>query len=454
MAFSADHPLGYIAHETHVNERNVLLIAFHFPPVAGSSGVQRTLRFAQYLPEFGWRPIVLTVAASAHEQVDERAYALVPDGCEVIRCPCIDVGKTLSIGGRYPRFLALPDRWASWQLSAIPTAMRLARQVPIDAIWSTYPIATAHRIGAAVSRRSRLPWVADFRDPMAQDGYPPEPRRWRSFKRIEEVAAHRAERLVFVSQSALELYRRRYPETPAHRFALLENGYDEASFSGLPDSGSPTGPAPLLLHSGIVYPDERDPRALFQALGRLKAAGAIRSGDFRLRFRAPVHEDLLEELARKHSISDFIEICPAVSYREALSEMLRADALVIMQGANCNEQTPAKMYEYLRARRPILPLAAPDGDAGRALARLGFPFVTRLESVDDLMTNLPAFLAALRAGTLPVADASDVERFSRRSLTESLAALLTQVSSERDLSLRSCDPRVFPESTTTERDAR
>jgi glycosyltransferase involved in cell wall biosynthesis len=346
----------------------------------------------------------------------------------VVRTRCLDAGRHLSIMGRYPAFAALPDRWASWQLWAVRAGQRLARERGLRAIWSTYPIATAHKIGATLARRTGLPWIADFRDPMAQDGYPADPRRWHAFKRIEEAAAARASRLVFVSPSALELYRDRYPGTPRERFALVENGYDESSFDGLPAvAATARGGPPVLLHSGIVYPSERDPGALFEALARLAKDHRITPGDFAIRFRASVHEDLLRTLADRHDVSAFVDIQPAIAYREALSEMLGADALLVMQGANCNEQIPAKLYEYLRAGRPIFGLADPAGDTGRTLAGLGYPFVTPLESADAIERALPAFLQALRAGTLPIAQRDIVDRYSRRTLTGRFAALLDQV---------------------------
>ncbi len=408
--------------------RTILLIAYHFPPLAGSSGLQRTLRFAQYLPEFGWKPIVLTVRPGAYEQTDERSLAQVAPDCEVVRTRCLDTARHLSIMGRYPAFAALPDRWASWRFSAVRAGQRLVREHAVRALWSTYPIATAHRIGATLAAHTALPWIADFRDPMVQEGYPAEPRRWQAFKRIEETVAAHAARLVFVSPSALDLYRHRYPRTPAERFVLIENGYDESSFEGLvaPSRAGKVRP-PVLLHSGIVYPSERDPTALFDALRRLMLRGRIRPGDFVIRFRAAVHEDLLRTLARTHGVEPFIEIVPAIPYREALAEMLRADALLVMQGANCNEQIPAKLYEYLRAGRPILGLADPDGDTGRTLTGLGYPMVTPLESADAIEDALPAFLDALRTGALPVAQPSVVARYSRRALTARFAALLNQV---------------------------
>lgn len=403
--------------------RTVLLIAFHFPPLEGSSGLQRTLRFAQYLPEFGWNPVVLTIGAP---MIGRASYGTARDSleCEVVRAPCLDVARHMAIRGHYPRFLALPDRWASWQLAAVPTGKRLVRERRVDALWSTYPIATAHLIAAKIAGSTGVPWVADFRDPMAQDGYPPEPRQKRSFERIEALVARDAARLVFVTPSAQRLYRERYCEKPSEHFLLLENGYDEGAFERLVDTVRPRNPTPLLLHSGIVYPQERDPEALFTALGRLARCGSIRAGDFLLRFRAPVHSGLLRTLAEQHGVTSFVDICPRIPYEDALREMIQADALVVMQGTNCNEQIPAKLYEYLRAQKPILPLSDPIGDTGATLAALGYPLVTKLESVEQIMTNLPLFLDALRDGRLPTASSSAVARYSRRTLTGRFAEIL------------------------------
>lgn len=412
--------------------RTVLLIAYHFPPVAGSSGLQRTLRFAQYLPEFGWNPIVLTVQPNAYEEIDERSLAQIPAGCEVVRTRCLDAGRHLSVFGRYPRFATLPDRWASWRWWAVRTGRRLIRDRNIAALWSTYPIATAHKIGAEICARTGVPWIADFRDPMAQEGYPRDARRRLAFKCIEESVAAHAARWVFVSPSARRMYAERYPQVPDERLLLIENGFDESSFEGLAANPSAAAQArPVLLHSGIVYPSERDPAALFEALARLHKNAKIRPGDFVIRFRAPVHESMLEELARAHAVQAYVEVKPALPYREALQEMLDASALVVMQGSNCNEQIPAKLYEYLRAGRPILGLADPAGDTGRALATSGCAHVAALESADAIERLLPGFIAQVRAGALPATAPATIERYSRRTLTGLLAAALDEVAAGR-----------------------
>ena len=99
--------------------RTVLLIAYHYPPVQGSSGVQRTLRFSQHLPKFGWRPIVLTITPRAYEAVTDGHGNEIPGEIMVDRAFGFDAARQLSVFGRYPQRLALPDRWATWKPFAI-----------------------------------------------------------------------------------------------------------------------------------------------------------------------------------------------------------------------------------------------------------------------------------------------------------------------------------------------
>lgn len=400
--------------------KRILMVAYHFPPMAGSSGVQRTLRFAQYLPEFGWQALVLTVHPRAYESTGNDLLAEIPPDMVVRRAFALDTARHLAIGGRYLDRMAQPDRWISWKYAGIRDGMQLIRQYCPRAIWSTYPIATAHVIGAELAARSGLPWIADFRDPMAQDGYPPNPRTWQAFKRIEERVFDRAQLCTFTARSAAELYQQRYPYSTT-RIEILENGYDEPAFAaaaGNPAIDQPLNPGRLtLLHSGIVYPDERDPGALFAALTRLPERNRLK-----VRFRAPVHEDLLRRLAAAHHIEDNIEILPALPYQDALAEMLRADGLLVLQAGNCNEQIPAKLYEYLRAGRPILACADPRGDTARLLVEAGITTIAPLDDPDRILTLLQGFIAVPTQGTL--ANPAAIAQASRHARTHQLATLL------------------------------
>lgn len=417
--------------------KRLLMVAYHFPPLAGSSGIQRTLRFVQQLPRFGWQPMVLTTHARAYEKTSDDLLPEVPHGTLVCRAFALDTARHLSIGGRYPGRLARPDRWITWRFDAVRQGLRLIREHRPDAIWSTYPIATAHRIGADLHRHSGLPWVADFRDPMAQDGYPEDPATWQMYADIERTAMRHAAGCVFTTPGAARDYRERYPDA-APRIAVIENGYDEESFTGL-QAPAPTKPGSglTLLHSGIVYPSERDPTALFEALALLRDRHGVQPGALRVRFRAAVHDDLLRALADRCRVRPFVELLPPVAYREALTEMVNADALLVLQAANCGAQIPAKLYEYLRAGRPLVGLTDPAGDTAAALRRSGVPYIAPLDDVPGIVQLLLRLLADHQAGAARLPDPAAVSAASRLARTADLAHLLDNVS---DRTQRSAHP--------------
>jgi glycosyltransferase involved in cell wall biosynthesis len=406
--------------------KRALMIAYHFPPFAISSGIQRTLRFVQHLPEFGWEPLVLTVQPRAYERTSEDLVGEVPSDLRIERTFALDTARHLSIAGRYPEVLARPDRWTTWRFSAVRTGMRLVREWQPDVIWSTYPIATAHVIGNALQRRSGLPWIADFRDPMAQDGYPVEPETWRSFKKIESGAVRSARFSTFTTPGAARVYRERYPDA-AERITVLENGFDEESFAELQTcavSSSLNPGAVTLLHSGIVYPSERDPTQFFAAIRRLAKAGAVSPESVRIRFRAAVHDGFLQRLAERFGVQPYIELLPPLPYREALLEMMRADGLLVFQASNCNEQIPAKIYEYLRCGRPILGLTDHRGDTAGVLQGAGLDTIASLDSAEEIFNVLGVFITAVRTRRAPLPKRDAVVKASRRHRTENLARLL------------------------------
>lgn len=363
---------------SHPPRRRALLIAYHFPPLAGSSGIQRTLRLAQHLPQLGWDVSVLTCQPAAYERVADDLLREVPDGVHVERALALDAARHLSLAGRHFAFTARPDRWASWRIDGVRRGLRLLKRVPHHAIWSTYPIPTAHAIGAALARRSGLPWIADFRDPMVQPGYPADPVTRAQWQTLEAQTCHDARIVTVTTPGTRRDMQQRHPGA---RVELMENGYDEASFADVSArSDEPLNPGALtLLHSGIVYPWERDPTQLIEALAQLRQLG-LNEQRLRLRFRAPVHAELITDLATRHGVSGMVEVLPAVAYRAALEEMQRADGLLVMQAANCNAQVPAKVYEYLRAGPKIITLAAPEGDTAQVLREAG---VTSQAPLDD-----------------------------------------------------------------------
>lgn len=408
--------------------KRILMVAYHFPPLAGSSGIQRTLRFAKYLPEFGWEPIILTAHPCAYERTSLDLLAEIPENIPVFRAPAFDAARHFAIRGRYFGFLARPDRWVSWVPGATFMGLSLIQRYRPDVLWSTYPIASAHQIAGLLHRVTKIPWVADFRDPMAQDGYPSDPRVWRSFRRIEERAIARARLSIFTTPGAVSTYAERYPESRS-RMHLVENGYDEDSFTGLKASATPLNPGRVtLLHSGIVYPSERDPRCFLQAIRRLLDSGKLHAADFCVRFRAPGNATFLSELVQRFHVQDCIELLPPVDYQTAICEMLDADILLILQASNCNSQIPAKLYEYLRAGRPILALTDPVGDTAAVLREARIETIEPLDDTNRIADRLFAMVKNVPAQSLPSSEI--VRNYSRQHRTREFASLLNTMQRE------------------------
>ncbi len=410
-----------------MSARRLLMVAFHYPPVRGSSGVHRTLAFSRHLRDHGWEPVVLTVHPRAYASTGDDQMGDIPSGITVERAFALDTERHLSILGRYPMALALPDNWATWYWGGVRAGMRLIRQHRPAAIWSTYPIATAQWIARTLRRKSGLPWVADLRDSMTEPGYPPHPRRRRSFLDLERSVVAEATRVVFTAPGARTMYAERYPEVPEERWQVIPNGYDERAFEGA--SGAPRAPGrgdgPLLLvHSGVLYPSERDPTAFYGALADLMRSGEATPERVQVRLRASGSDAHHQRLIDEHGIGAIAKLEPPIPYRAALAEMLDAAGLLVFQASNCNHQIPAKIYEYLRAGRPILALTDPAGDTAGVMRDAGLDTIAPLDSRERIRAMLSRFLAAAARGESQVAGAAVVERHSRSSRSALLARLL------------------------------
>jgi peptidoglycan/xylan/chitin deacetylase (PgdA/CDA1 family) len=411
------------SNKDHPMHKPALLIAFHFPPQASSSGVQRSLCFSRHLGKHGWNPMVLSAHPRAYPVQNPSQLASVPSDLVVARSFTIDTKRHLGVGGRYPGLLALPDRWVSWCFSAVPAGLRLVKRHRPRVIWSTFPLASAHLIGLALQRLTGLPWVADFRDPMIQPAYPSNGLQRKVYAWIEGHTIRRCHTAVFTTHSAADSYRARFPEQPPEKFVTIENGYDEDSFGSAEARPRPAGRPLTLLHSGVLYDAGRDPSAFLQALRRLKDEGRANAASLRVVLRAPGPVASFEALVARHDVADIVSIAPSAPYREALQEMLEADGLLVFQGTPFNTQLPAKVYEYFRARKPILGLLDKSGETARVLRAAGFNDLADMDDPADIALVLGAFLEQLASGRAHIASPALVASSSREHRARQLAAV-------------------------------
>jgi len=404
--------------------KKVLLIAYHFPPIRVSSGIQRTLSLTRYLNEHDWQPSVLSIAPRAYEKTCDDQLADVPAHIEVKQAAGWDTARHLSISGRYLRFMAMPDRWVSWLFGGVASGLAMIRKNKPDVIWSTYPIATAHLIGLALHRLTGVPWIADCRDSMTEENYPVNPAQRKIYRWIERQVIKHASRIIFTTQGTRQMYMARYPQIESSHFVVIPNGYDEEIFLAAEQElvkQSSEGGKLTLVHSGVLYPSERDPTVFFDALSELKQEGKISADRLNIVLRATGHDNIFQPMLKERSIDDLVSLAPGVAYIEALQEMLNVDGLLLFQAANCNHQVPAKLYEYFRSAKPIFALTDKEGDTAETIYEAGIDNIVDLMNKDEIKEGLIDFIEQLKVGAARVADVDITTAYSRQTLVAEFA---------------------------------
>ncbi len=417
----------------------VLMVAFHFPPCVGSSGLLRSFCFSRDLAQFGWQPEILSAAPLVYDQTSSELLDGIPTDVRVHRALAFDTQKHFSIGGRYPDFLAVPDRMISWLPAAVVLGLLAIWRSRPRYVWSTYPIPTSHLIGYLLARLSKRPWIADFRDPMveyiaATDSWAPADARIRKARlRIEKLCVDHARALVFCTEGARRICVERYGRDIESRCFVVANGYDEEIFAALePAPSAPAASDPLtLLHSGIIYPTaDRDPSHFLAAVVALQARGLLRPGVDRVVFRASGYDEWLNQLIVAHGAEQLVEVAGRLPYADALKEIMAASGLLVFQGYTSNPAIPAKVYEYIRSGRPIFAMADSAGDTAALLRRLGTAHIADLTSASEIELQLADFILRARDGSLAGVPRDQAVQFSRTNRARELAALLDRLDTD------------------------
>jgi glycosyltransferase involved in cell wall biosynthesis len=415
----------------------VLLVTLYFPP-AGGGGVQRPLKLAQYLPALGIETHVLApddpkwIHADPELRVPTQAWVhraryVGPKG----RKPAEELhGKEglarLATQARLAsRRLLVPDENVSWNLTAIPAAIRIARAEGIDAVITTSPPASVHLVGAAVKRATGARWLADLRDSLvAHPHRRAESLAVRAKEKVDEgvarLVARRADAIACVSEAIAEEARALSPRGPVE---VIANGCDFDDFAGLDYR-----PAPRfrITHTGSFF-GKRDPRPFLQALADSGLDAVARFvGDFRSADR---------EWAEGLGLGDRLELIPYAPRARALELQRDSEALLLLipeAGGRGRGVLSGKVFEYIAAERPILAAVPPDGAAADLIREAGAGVVAAPDDVDALREALVGLHATFENGGLPAVQlpADQRRRLSRQARDEETADLLRAIASQ------------------------
>jgi glycosyltransferase involved in cell wall biosynthesis len=426
--------------------KRVLFVAYFFPPYGGG-GVQRSIKFVRYLPDLGYRPIVLTRPLNAsvlHAPPDGSLQASVSDDVDVLRVPGPEPAREGGWTGRAQRWFRLPDSLDRWWPERVVAEGRAGAE-ECDLLFATMAPFESGEAVAQLADDTGKPWIADLRDPWALD-------EWRVYptalhRRLEQRRMGRAlssaDAIVMNTREAARALVARFPELARKRVVTIPNGFDASDFAG---------PAPersdgafRIVHAGAVHtdPNSRMIRRLLGGEARgldistrshlvlLRAVAAALAARPELRTKLEVHlAGVIDEADRALLPEDVVHAQGYLPHAETIALLRSADLLFLpmhdLPPGVRSRIVPGKTYEYLGAGRPILG-ALPDGDARDLLVEAGNAVLCRPGDVDGMARLiLEQVDRAERGEPAPAPRADVLARHERRALTKRLAAVFDE----------------------------
>lgn len=376
---------------THGMKRNILVVAYAFPPI-NRSGAHRISAFVRALDAAGQRSTVLCCDGRS-DPLDPELERRIPRDADIVRIPHVDLvasikrcifrrpnsgraasasptaGATTAAVRRRPRgvmdwltlWLKLPDDRLGWAIRAIPSLVRIARRTRFDAVLSTSPCMSAHLLGHAAKFLTGAPWIADLRDPWTDNPYRDVPfaaHRWVD-RQMERSVLRSADRVIFTADRAREAACARIGGL-APRAATVPNGYDDDILDGIEPQRPGARNEFLLTHIGQFY-GPRSPMPWLRALRRIVADRKRQGAPAANPILVLVGPDRFEgrrlmELASESGVAENVRILGSVPRNEALAIAAGSDALLLAAGTGDDPelQVPAKLFEYVALRKPLL----------------------------------------------------------------------------------------------------
>jgi len=417
----------------------VLVISYYWPP-AGGPGVQRVLKFVKYLPLFGIEPIVLTVEEGDFPTIDESLIEEIPNSVPVYQTKVWEpyyLFRLLTGRSKYERipiaFLGgsqsrtVQDRLSSWirrnifipdaRIGWYPYAAKKAKQIVsyrnIDLVFSSGPPHSLHLIAKRIKKKHNIPWVADFRDPWTDLFYYQGQKRLNLVKKLdlwfEQSVLSTADQIITVSPGVKFLLEKKVKKP----IDVIYNGYDEEDFQDIPK-------ADYTSERQITYignmASSQIPFSLFTALKQVVNGSET---SYRLQFIGNVHNQVYEEITN-HSLDDITSFLGYVSHQKAIEAMLHS-AFLLLVIPDTEENlgiVTGKLFEYLRARVPIILLGPPECDAAHIIGETRSGFVFHYDDINGLTKLLQS---------KPRIEPVGIEKYKRKSITHQLAGLFESV---------------------------
>jgi glycosyltransferase involved in cell wall biosynthesis len=322
--------------------------------------------------------------------------------------------------------LSFPDDFGVWSIPAVVTGAQAVRRFRPDVIVSSSPHPSAHVVGGLVSRWTRVPWVADYRDLWSGNPYAKHGRVRRGVERhLERALLDSARSITTVTAPLARSLRERFgsPTRPVHD---ISNGFDPDEWRDIPWSADPDGRF-VLLYAGVLYGGTRDLTPVLHSLARLVKAGVIDASTVSVDLYGD-DPGALASTAARLGIGSVLRPLGRVDRSEVLRRMREAAVLLLPLDPDPSLR-PAKVFEYVAAGRPILALGEADGAAAQVVRAVHAGVVTADAAVID-RTIRDWYESWRRTGELPLADAREVAAYTHERMAELFDSVLGQAAGD------------------------
>ena len=422
--------------------KKVLIFTYYWPP-AGGVAVQRFLKFSKFLPEYGWEPIIITVANGSYPYYDESLLSEIDPSVRVYRTktfepfefynllrgkkgkamPVVSVGsqKKPSLFQRFSEYIRanyfIPDARVGWAIYAVAQAAAILQKEKIDAIITTGPPHSTHLIGLRLKEKYGLHWIADFRDPWTGIFYnqllPRTEKTRNKDQALETQVLQTADCITVISPGMLQEF-----ESRARKINVILNGYDESDFGSYSQDQVP---AEFTIRYVGNLMASQNMEAFWKALSRLKSGYT-----FRLELIGRVDESVRQSI-RQFGLETLTTYQDFISHAEATRRMQTAHMLLfaIPQVKDNHLILTGKLFEYLASCSEIISFGPTNGNAAAILQQTGRKPMLEFNDDNSAQQQLEEALlfysnhhAAFKYTT------DDHKAYSRKQQAGQLAALL------------------------------
>ena len=422
--------------------KRVLIITYYWPP-AGGPGVQRWLYFVKYFKDFGIEPVVYIPKNPHYPLQDESLLNEVPPDVEIISQPInepykfaswfskkktkvmssgIISKKNLSIKDKLLLFIRgnffIPDARVGWVKPSVTFLQQYLSKNPVEAIITTGPPHSLHSIGMQLKKKVEIQWLADFRDPWTTIHYHDSLRLTnhakKKHKRLEAAVLQAADTITVTSPTT----KVEFTALTSKPIEVITNGF-EIRETITPELNTQFS----LAHVGSLL-SERNPIVLWEVLNELAAEIDGFRDHLEITLAGVIGEEVLTSLTT-YGLSENVRNVGYVSHREALQLQHNSQVLLLLEidSKNTRAIIPGKLFEYLRAKRPILAIGPAGSDIKGIVEQTQSGYYFNFSEKGSLKEAIKQMFEDYSKGTL-TSLSTNISKYSRKNLTEQMASLL------------------------------